>query len=127
MHIAKGFLLPKQLKQHGLGEGKLVIGDDTLRKLVREYTREAGVRNLEREIGTINRKVARTIAEGKAETIEVKPEDLDKYLGPERFEYGLAEKEDQVGAATGVSVSEHGGGGPRLERAVLVPGWKPEG
>src|ERR1700716_2930521 len=74
MHIAEGFLLPKQLKQHGLEEGKLVVGHETLRKLVREYTREAGVRNLEREIGTINRKVARTIAEGKAATVEGKPE-----------------------------------------------------
>src|SRR5439155_1626579 len=109
MHIAKGFLLPKQLKQHGLEEGKLVMADDTLLRLIREYTREAGVRNLEREIGTINRKVARAIAEGKAQTVEVKPEDLTTYLGPERYEYGLAEKEDQVGAATGVSVSEHGG------------------
>src|SRR5207302_1973718 len=61
MHIATGFLLPKQLKQHGLEDGKLTITDDTLRKLVREYTREAGVRNLEREIGTICRKVARAL------------------------------------------------------------------
>jgi len=126
MHIAKGFLLPKQLKQHGLEEGKLVMGDDTLRKLVREYTREAGVRNLEREIGTINRKVARTIAEGKAATVEVKPEDLDKYLGPERFEYGLAEKEDQVGAATGVSVSEHGGDVLTVEATIMDQGSKQE-
>src|SRR5256885_17084888 len=67
MHIATGFLLPKQLKQHGLEDGKLRITDETLKKLVREYTREAGVRNLEREIGTINRKGARAIAAGKGE------------------------------------------------------------
>ncbi|TMC79620.1 MAG: endopeptidase La [Chloroflexi bacterium] len=73
MHIATGFLLPKQLKQHGLEDGKLTITDETLKKLVREYTREAGVRNLEREIGTICRKVARAIAEKKSETVEVKP------------------------------------------------------
>src|SRR5947207_2712620 len=126
MHIAKGFLLPKQLKQHGLEEGKLVMGDATLRKLVREYTREAGVRNLEREIGTINRKVARTIAEGKAATGEGTPEALDKYLGPERFEYGLAEKEDQVGAATGVSVSEHGGDVLTVEATIMDQGSKQE-
>src|SRR5881296_365643 len=126
MHIAEGFLLPKQLKQHGLEEGKLVVGHETLRKLVREYTREAGVRNLEREIGTINRKVARSIAEGKAETIEVRPEDIDKYLGPERFEYGLAEKEDQVGAATGVSVSEHGGDVLTVEATIMDQGSKQE-
>ena len=126
MHIATGFLLPKQLKQHGLESGKLVMGDETLLKLIREYTREAGVRNLEREIGTINRKVARAIAEGKAETVEVKPEALTTYLGPERFEYGLAEKEDQVGAATGVSVSEHGGDVLTVEATIMDQGSKQE-
>src|SRR5207244_10885174 len=107
MHIATGFLLPKQLKQHGLEDGKLTITDDTLRKLVREYTREAGVRNLEREIGTICRKVARAIAEKKAETVEVKPDDLNTYLGPERFEYALAAKEEEVGAAPGDCETAH--------------------
>ena len=82
MHIATGFLMPKQLKQHGLEDGKLVLGGETLLKLVREYTREAGVCNLEWEIGTINRNIARAIADGKAQTLEVKPQDLDKYLGP---------------------------------------------
>src|SRR6266540_2083904 len=85
MHIATGFLLPKQLKQHGLEDGRLTITDETLKKLVREYTREAGVRNLEREIGTICRKVARAIAEGKADKVEITLEHLSEYLGPERF------------------------------------------
>jgi ATP-dependent Lon protease len=148
MHIAKGYLVPRQLKQHGLmpadrpkeaadgeasetaieprpnaeevtGETKLVIGDDVVRELVRRYTREAGVRNLEREIGTICRKVARTIAEGKAEKVTVTPENLNEYLGPQRFDYGLAEEEDQVGAVTGVSVSEHGGDTLTVEATVI--------
>ncbi|HEU5287927.1 MAG TPA: endopeptidase La, partial [Candidatus Limnocylindria bacterium] len=148
MHIAKGYLVPRQLKQHGLmpadrpkeaadgetaetaveprpnaeevtGETKLVIGDDVVRELVRRYTREAGVRNLEREIGTICRKVARTIAEGKAEKVTVTPENLSEYLGPQRFDYGLAEEEDQVGAVTGVSVSEHGGDTLTVEATVI--------
>src|SRR5205823_3260750 len=126
MHIATGFLLPKQLKQHGLEDGKLTITDETLKKLVREYTREAGVRNLEREIGTICRKVARAIAEAKTEAVTVKPEDLNTYLGPERFDYGLAEKEDQVGAATGVSVSEHGGDVLTVEATIMDQGSKQE-
>src|SRR5690242_1656519 len=126
MHIARGYLVPRQLKQHGLmpadeptqatehektdtgeaplpatnletvtGESKLIISDDVVRELIRRYTREAGVRNLEREIGTICRKVARTIAEGKAEKVEVTVEKLSEYLGPQRFDYGLAEEEDQ--------------------------------
>ncbi|HET7701249.1 MAG TPA: endopeptidase La [Candidatus Limnocylindria bacterium] len=148
MHIARGYLVPRQLKQHGLmpadrpmdaaegepvdtaveprpnaeevtGETKLVISDDVLRELVRRYTREAGVRNLEREIGTICRKVARAIAEGKAEKVEVTVESLHEYLGPERFDYGLAEEEDQIGAVTGVSVSEHGGDVLTVEATVI--------
>jgi ATP-dependent Lon protease len=101
------------------GESKLAIGDEVLVQLIRRYTREAGVRNLEREIGTICRKVARTIAEGKAEKVEVTLENLSEYLGPERFDYGLAEEEDQIGAVTGVSVSEHGGDTLTVEAQVM--------
>src|SRR5436309_5668680 len=154
LHIAKGYLVPRQLRQHGLmpeakkadeakaddktdgatavakvpeanvaepvsADTKLVITDEVLRELVRRYTREAGVRNLEREIGTICRKVARTIAEGKAEKVEVTLDKLSEYLGPERFDYGLAEEEDQVGAVTGVSVSEHGGDVLTVEATVI--------
>jgi ATP-dependent Lon protease len=140
LHIAKGYLVPRQLRQHGLmpelkaedgkpvdpdaksevtADTRLVITDDVLRELVRRYTREAGVRNLEREIGTICRKVARTIAEGKAEKVEVNVETLHEYLGPERFDFGLAEEEDQVGAVTGVSVSEHGGDVLTVEATVI--------
>ena len=159
LHIARGYLVPRQLKQHGLmpsdepakaektqdgeatvpapnaevtnpngtatkdgaavTETRLVISDDVLRELVRRYTREAGVRNLEREIGTICRKVARTIAEGKADKIEVTVDTLSDYLGPQRFDYGLAEEEDQVGAVTGVSVSEHGGDVLTVEATVI--------
>ena len=119
MHIATGYLLPRQLKQHGLENGRLVIGDQTLKELVRHYTREAGVRNLEREIGTICRKVARAIAEGKSETVEVAVSDLATYLGPEKFDFGLAEEEDQVGAVTGVSVSEYGGDVLTVEATVI--------
>ena len=119
MHIATGYLLPRQLMQHGLENGRLVIGDETLKELVRRYTREAGVRNLEREIGTICRKVARAIAEGKSETVEVTMSDLSTYLGPEKFDFGLAEEEDQVGAVTGVSVSEYGGDVLTVEATVI--------
>ena len=119
LHIATGYLVPRQLKQHGLEDGRLVIGDEVLRELVRRYTREAGVRNLEREIGTMCRKVARAIAEGKAEKVEITLDKVHEYLGPQRFDYGLAEEEDQIGAATGVSVSEAGGDVLTVEATVI--------
>ena len=119
MHIASGYLLPRQLKQHGLSPETCLIPDETLRILIREYTREAGVRNLEREIATICRKVARAIAEGRTEQICITQEELTAYLGPQKFDYGLAEEEDQVGAVTGVSVSEFGGDVLTVEATVI--------
>ena len=109
MHIATQFLIPRQLREHGLTEDNLSISRDALKLLVREYTHEAGVRNLDREIANICRKIPRRIAEGQLEKVTVLPEDLVGFLGPSRFEFGIAELEDQVGAATGVAVSEYGG------------------
>ncbi|MHB8631974.1 MAG: endopeptidase La [Candidatus Limnocylindria bacterium] len=126
MHIATGYLLPRQLKQHGLENGRLIITDAALKDMARLYTREAGVRNLEREIGTICRKVARQIAEQKAESVTVDAAELSTYLGPERFDFGLAEEEDQVGAVTGVSVSEAGGDVLTVEATIMDQGSKTE-
>jgi ATP-dependent Lon protease len=126
MHIAIGYLLPRQLKQHGLENGRLILTDAALKDMARLYTREAGVRNLEREIGTICRKVARQIAEGKAETVTVDAAELSTYLGPEKFDFGLAEEEDQVGAVTGVSVSEAGGDVLTVEATIMDQGSKTE-
>ncbi|MDP9320643.1 MAG: endopeptidase La [Chloroflexota bacterium] len=126
MHIAIGYLLPRQLKQHGLENGRLVLTDAALKDMARLYTREAGVRNLEREIGTICRKVARQIAEHKTESVTVDAPDLSTYLGPERFDFGLAEEEDQVGAVTGVSVSESGGDVLTVEATIMDQGSKTE-
>jgi len=126
MHIAIGYLLPRQLKQHGLENGRLVLTDAALKDMGRLYTREAGVRNLEREIGTICRKVARQIAEHKTESVTVDAADLSTYLGPERFDFGLAEEEDQVGAVTGVSVSESGGDVLTVEATIMDQGSKTE-
>ena len=126
LHIATGYLLPRQLKQHGLENGRLTITDAALKDMVRLFTREAGVRNLEREIGTICRKIARQIAENKVETATVDASDLSTYLGPERFDFGLAEEEDQVGAVTGVSVSEAGGDVLTVEATIMDQGSKTE-
>ena len=126
MHIATGYLLPRQLKQHGLENGRLILTEAALKDMARLYTREAGVRNLEREIGTICRKVARQIAEHKTESVTVDAADLPTYLGPERFDFGLAEEEDQVGAVTGVSVSEAGGDVLTVEATIMDQGSKTE-
>jgi ATP-dependent Lon protease len=109
LHIAKRFLLPRQLREHGLGPEHLELPDETLRTLIREYTHEAGVRSLDREIANICRKIPRRIAEGQTERVVVRVEDLLGFLGPSRFEFGMAEEEDQVGAVTGVAVNEYGG------------------
>jgi ATP-dependent Lon protease len=109
MEIAKRYLLPKQLKNHGLTDKNLLIEEDALRKIIREYTREAGVRNLEREIGAICRQVARKIVEGDGERVVVNEKNISDFLGPPKFRYGMAEEKDEVGVATGLAWTEVGG------------------
>ena len=107
--IARRFLLPKQMTNHGLTGKNIEITDEALTELVQAYTHEAGVRNLEREIANVMRKVARGVAEGRKRKVVVEKRKLLEYLGPPRFEYGELEAEDQVGAATGLVVTEVGG------------------
>ncbi|MBE0415400.1 MAG: endopeptidase La [Dehalococcoidia bacterium] len=107
--IAEQFLVPKQLSEHGLSEEQLRFSTGALRRIIREYTREAGVRNLEREIGNICRKVARLIAEGETPPHLVTSLSLTKYLGPQKFFWGTAEERDEVGVAMGVARTEMGG------------------
>jgi len=120
--IAKHFLVPKQRKENGLEAFGLQITDAALRRIIREYTREAGVRNLEREIGTICRKVATLVASGDPKAPKrVTAKMLHRFLGPPKFRYGLAEKQDEVGAATGLVWAETGGDIVTVE-ATLVKG-----
>jgi len=112
--IAQGFLVPKQREFHGLGEEQLKLTEEAVLKLIREYTREAGVRNLEREIASLCRKVARKVAAAadageENTTYVVDAEDIATYLGPERFSFGLAEEQDEVGVATGAAWTPTGG------------------
>jgi len=107
--IAQRFLVPKQCKENGIQEGQLTITDDVLTSIIREYTREAGVRSLEREVGKLCRKVARKIASGKTDDVVLGPKEALELLGPKRFRYGLAEEEDQIGSATGLVYTEFGG------------------
>ncbi len=107
--IAQLFLVPKQLKNHGLETRQLRFRETGLRTIIREYTREAGVRNLEREISSICRKVAKGIAQEKIKSAQVTARSVRKYLGAPRFRYGMAEKEDEVAVATGLGWTEFGG------------------
>ena len=109
IEIARRFLVAKQLRNHGLTSRQVEIADAALVALVQAYTREAGVRNLEREIANIMRKVARSVAEGRKRKTVVTEKKLLAFLGPPRFEFGELEAEDQVGAATGLVVTEAGG------------------
>lgn len=107
--IAKEYLVKKQLDGHGVSDIDLKIDDDGLREIIRHYTREAGVRQLERNIGTIIRKLAVQVASGVEGPFEVKKDEIDDYLGPEKFSYGLAEEKDEIGVSTGLGVSSFGG------------------
>ena len=120
--IANLFLIPKQIEAHGLKEANLKFPDDTIFDIIHRYTREAGVRNLEREITSICRKVAKEVVKSgdKAVKIEVGVEDLTEYLGPPKFAQGKAEKEDEVGVATGLVVSQAGGDVVPIEVATMV-------
>ena len=111
MMIAIRHLIPKQLERHGLSEDKVKITEQAIQKIIREYTREAGVRNLEREIASICRKVARKVVEEKSSEKEFKitAQNLHIYLGPPKFRYGVAEEKDEIGVATGLAWTEVGG------------------
>ena len=133
LNIAMRYLVPKQLKANGLREGELAIAESAITGIVRYYTRESGVRNLEREIAKIARKVVKEIAlkgpqpapkkgkTAKAKTIVVTDKNLDKYLGVQRFDFGRAEAENEIGLVTGLAWTEVGGDLLQIE-STLVPG-----
>lgn len=121
VEIAKRHLIPKQMEAHGLKPDELSYGDDALRAMIRHYTREAGVRTLERELAKIARKSLRQILESKVEKVELTPENLGEFLGVRKFRYGIGEEEDQIGAVTGLAWTEVGGELLTIE-AVTVPG-----
>ena len=121
-HIGKKFLIPKLLESHGLAKIKVEFEDGAIRSVIQQYTREAGVRNLERELSGVMRKVARKIAGGeKGKDFKIKASDIQKYLGPIKFLPQLAEIEDTVGMTTGLAVNEAGGEILFIE-VTLMPG-----
>jgi ATP-dependent Lon protease len=121
MNIAKKYLVPKQMKQNGLRPEELKVSDTSLLDIVRYYTRESGVRNLEREVAKICRKAVKQMLTGKDDTksVHVTPKNLEKYLGVRRFRYGKAEEENRVGQVTGLAWTEVGGELLTIEAAVM--------
>ncbi|MEM8824646.1 MAG: endopeptidase La [Pseudomonadota bacterium] len=121
VEIAKRHLLPKQIKNHGLRKGEFELTDEALQEMVRVYTREAGVRNLEREIAKVARKAVTKIVGKKEEAVTVTPENLDDFLGVKKFRFGLAEDADQIGVVTGLAYTSVGGDLLHIE-ALKLPG-----
>jgi ATP-dependent Lon protease len=118
--IAKQYLIPRQLEAHGITADQFAIGDEAINRVIGEYTREAGVRNLERELGTLCRKSARSIAEGETDPIDLTPNSLSNYLGPPKFYSEVADRKEEVGTATGLSVTPAGGEILFVEAARMV-------
>ena len=119
--IARQHLIPKQVKNHGLKKNEFELTADALSDIIRYYTREAGVRNLEREIAKIARKVVTRLIKGEAEAIRVTSDNLSDFLGVRKFKYGLAEESDQVGVVTGLAYTSAGGELLNIE-ALRLPG-----
>jgi ATP-dependent Lon protease len=119
LQIAEKYLLPKQKQEHGLLSEQLDITEITLMKLIREYTRESGVRNLEQQIAALCRKTAKYIVSNEGTSVQITSEKLEELLGPTKFRYGTAEEEDQIGAVTGLAWTEVGGDTLVIEVTVL--------
>ncbi|UIJ44024.1 endopeptidase La [Sphingomonas cannabina] len=121
VEIAERHLIAKQVEAHGLKEGEFTLTQEGLRALIQRYTREAGVRTLEREIAKLARKALRRILEGKAESVTITPDNLAEFAGVQKFRHGLGEEEHQIGAVTGLAWTEVGGELLTIE-SVTVPG-----
>lgn len=119
--ITKNHLIPKQLKEHGLKKTQVVIKDEAVLDIIRYYTREAGVRGLERQIATLCRKIAKIIVSGEKKRVTVSSKSVIEYLGKHRFRYGQAEEENQIGVATGLAYTTVGGDTLQIE-VSLTPG-----
>ena len=121
LEIARRHLLPKQQKEHGLRKGEFSLSDEALMDVIRSYTREAGVRSLERELAKLCRKALTDIVKGETKAVDVTPDLLEKYLGVPRHKHGLAEEQDQVGVTTGLAYTSVGGDLLHIE-ALKLPG-----
>ncbi|MBQ2800113.1 MAG: endopeptidase La [Lachnospiraceae bacterium] len=115
LHIAKEHLLPKQIKKNGLDKRKITVSDKALEQIIRGYTKEAGVRNLERKLGEVCRKAAREYVEKEKKFIKVTATNLEKYLGKERYRYNMANEKDEIGIVRGLAWTSVGGDTLQIE------------
>ena len=119
LQITLGYLIHKQKESNGVADQEIMFEEDALRHLIRHYTREAGVRQLERTVGKIVRKLAVKVASDETGPFTVTIEDVKAFLGPEKFSYGLAEARDEVGVSTGLAVSSFGGDIMAIEVSLM--------
>ena len=121
VNISNRFLLPKQIKENGVKDGELNIKEGTIKEIIRSYTRESGVRNLEREISKITRKAVKKVVNNETDKVEVNENNVSDYLGVKKFKYGEKDEEDRVGVVTGLAWTEFGGEILKIE-TVNMPG-----
>ncbi len=119
INIAKNYLIPKQLKDNGLGKEEMILEDEVIKDVVRGYTKESGVRNLEREISKVARKTVKNILTTNSKSISINSKNLPDYLGIKKFKYGELESKDMVGVVTGLAWTEFGGEILKIESAIM--------
>ena len=121
INISDKFLIPKQIKENGIKDGEMDLNDGTVKEIIRHYTRESGVRNLEREISKITRKVVKKVVSGEEKKVTVNSENISDFLGVKKFKYGELEEKDRIGIVTGLAWTEFGGEILKIE-TVNMPG-----
>ena len=121
INIANKFLLPKQIKDNGVKDNEMKLEDNIIKEVIRSYTKESGVRNLEREISKIARKVVKKVVSGEEKEVNVNPKNLSDFLGVPKYKFGELEAENRVGIVTGLAWTEYGGEILKIE-TVTMPG-----
>ena len=121
INIANKYLLPKQIKDNGIKEREMTLSEDIIKEIIRSYTKESGVRNLEREISKVARKVVKKVVTGEEKEVKINLKNLQDYLGIQKFKFGELESEDKIGVVTGLAWTEYGGEILKIE-TVIMPG-----
>ncbi|MDB0067253.1 endopeptidase La [Candidatus Pelagibacter sp.] len=121
INIANKYLLPKQVKDNGVKENEMTLSEDIIKEIIQSYTKESGVRNLEREISKVARKVVKKVVSGEEKEVKIDLKNLHEYLGIQKFKFGELESEDKIGVVTGLAWTEYGGEILKIE-TVIMPG-----